>query len=105
VIFLSIVSHIAALIDVTVSHPKGFPMTNIVELKTRTTIVNESCVELLEEWLERARSGEIHTVAIAGLTDQSSSITQWSEIDHVQALLGALRILEARVVRQVVDFD
>ncbi|QIG69482.1 hypothetical protein EVB79_112 [Rhizobium phage RHph_N3_13] len=79
--------------------------SNVFELKTRTKIVNESCVELLESWLERAKSGEVQTVAIAGLTDSSSSTTQWSEIDHVQALLGALKILEARIVRQVVEFD
>jgi len=80
-------------------------MSNVVELLTRTKVVNESAIELLEHWLDMVRSGKITTVAIAGLTDESSSITQWSEIDHVQALLGALTILEARVMREVIEFD
>jgi hypothetical protein len=77
---------------------------NVVEFKPREKIVNESAVELLEDFLERVKSGEIDCISIAALTD-GSSVTQWSECDHIQALLGAITILEARLIREVIDFD
>jgi hypothetical protein len=80
-------------------------MMNVVEFKPRTKIVNESVVELLEHWLEMAKSGEVDTVAIAGLISDGSSISQASEVGHVQALLGALRILEMRIVREAIEFE
>lgn len=78
---------------------------SVVEFKPREKIVNESCVSTLEEWLERAKAGDVITVAIAGLTNENSSTTQWSEIDAVSALLGAITILEARIVREVIQGD
>lgn len=77
---------------------------NVLEFKSRPKIVNESAVELLEGFLERVKSGEIDCIAIAALTD-GSSVTQWSECDHIQALLGSITILEARLIREVIDFD
>lgn len=79
------------------------PNINVLEFKPRVKI-NQSAVELLEDFLERVKSGEIDTVAIAALTD-GSSVTQWSECDHVQALLGAIAILEARLIRNVIQDD
>jgi hypothetical protein len=79
------------------------PNLSVVEFKPKIK-VNQSAVELLEEFLERVKSGEIETVAIAALSD-GSSVTQWSECDHVQALLGAITILEARLINRVIEFD
>lgn len=81
------------------------PNINVLEFKSRPKIVNESCVETLQDWLEKAKAGEVVTVAIAGITGDGASLTQWSEIDHVQALLGAITILEAKVVREVIEVD
>ena len=79
------------------------PNLSVIEFKPKTK-VNQSAVELLEDFLERAKSGEIDCISIAALTD-GSSVTQWSECDHIQALLGAITILEARLIREVIDFD
>jgi hypothetical protein len=78
-------------------------MSNIVELKTRPVIINEKTIELLEQWLEMAKEGFIQNVALAGVTDDFASLTQWSESDNVQTLLGAINILNYKLMKSVLD--
>lgn len=78
-------------------------MSNIVELKTRSNKANQSCVETLESWLDMAKKGEINQVAISGLSPDHSSYTQYSDIEEVQTMLGAIEILKHKLLVSAVE--
>jgi hypothetical protein len=72
-------------------------MSNLVELKTRPVLVNESVVARLEEVLAEARAGKIASVAIAGVESDGSIVSAWSETDDFGKLLGAVARLQFRI--------
>ncbi len=73
-------------------------MSNIRELKTRKQEHNEQTVAMLTEWLEMAKTGELQTVAAAGILAGGESITGATASDAFQPLLGAVTILQFRML-------
>lgn len=57
----------------------------------------EKVIQVLEETLERAKSGEIRSVAIAGVCANHSVTTTWAHEDQIFALLGGLAYLQGRI--------
>ena len=66
----------------------------IVTLPTLASICAVDAVEVLERMLERARNGEITSVAIAALTVDNSAIFTYSQQISGIGLLGACTLLQ-----------
>lgn len=60
---------------------------------------NPALVELLEEYLARAKSGELRSVAIAGHLSGSRTSSGFGGENYAN-LLGGMEILKARILRQ-----
>lgn len=70
------------------AHPPGEPV--------------EEVVALLEDWLERARSGELIQVIIGGVTPGGGVSTSWvGKAEHYMVVYAAT-ILQTRIVTQAV---
>ena len=57
----------------------------------------EQVVAVLEEALARAKSGELRSVALAGVCANHSVTTTWAHEDQIFALLGGLAYLQGRI--------
>ncbi|WP_333790621.1 hypothetical protein [Sphingorhabdus sp.] len=66
----------------------------IVTLPTLANLCTADAVEVLERMLERARNGEIATVAIAALTVDNSAVFTYSQQMSGIGLLGACTLLQ-----------
>lgn len=77
--------------------------SNQIKLVTRPQQLNTEVVEVLEHWLEMAKAGEIVSISIAGVRDDLASHTQWSSCDNIQILIGAVAILQHKIIMSVVD--
>lgn len=80
----------------------------VVSLKAGTTPEGqpvERVVQLLENALKRAKSGELRSIAIAGVCGNHDATTAYEHEDHIFALLGALNYLQARIQVALVDAD
>ncbi|API59628.1 hypothetical protein BSL82_10115 [Tardibacter chloracetimidivorans] len=64
--------------------------------------VTADTVVVLETMLERARKGELSSVAIAAVTRDGAATTTWSALPSAPAILGALQILSARIIARFV---
>lgn len=69
--------------------------------KTYAAQASAEAVSTLEEWLEKAKRGEITSVAIVGLAPTGETTSICSKCPHIQALLGGLEILQWRIVREM----
>jgi hypothetical protein len=76
---------------------------SVVQLATTRTVANQSTIEKLEEMLELARDGKIICVAVACEAPDGSSWTSHSDLNSAQLMLGALDILKAKILKQIVD--
>lgn len=63
----------------------------------------EGIVALLEELLERARSGDFSAVAFAYVDRDGASGSGWTHAYSFAALTGAVAILLARLTRRALD--
>jgi hypothetical protein len=73
----------------------------VVEIKTRPAAIHESVVDRLEEALERARAGEVASVALAFVSSDGSTWCSWSETDDFARQLGSIARLQHRMnIRQ-----
>lgn len=70
---------------------------NVVSLVERRNQPAEDVVGLLESWLERARGGELVSVAVAGVDREGASMHAYTTGWKV-SLIGALTLLQHRVV-------
>lgn len=73
-------------------------MAEMLSIKTRTMQTNGSAIKVLRAYLEMAEKGEIVGVAIAAVEPGGSCFTQATESDYYQPLLGALSILQWRMI-------
>lgn len=73
-------------------------MSNLISLQTRGDKINAESVQILKEYLALAESGEIQAVAVAAVRSDSSSQTQSSSTDHFQTLIGAVAVLQHRMI-------
>jgi hypothetical protein len=74
---------------------------SVVELKTRASRINAEAISLLKDHLAKAEAGEIEAVALASVLSDGSCLTTSSANDHFQALLGAISILQHRMIDEV----
>ena len=61
----------------------------------------EELVEILEDLLTRAKSGELQSLAFAGCCSDNTVMSGLSVTDDVFALIGALRVVESVLVNKV----
>lgn len=75
--------------------------SNVISLSgdpINSVVANETCVRVLEEWLERAKSGEVIGFAIVGRHhDQAGSFAIAGSIGGY-SMLGALETAKADIV-------
>lgn len=57
----------------------------------------ESVVAILEKALERAKSGELRSIALAGTLGNNDATTAYDYENGIFALLGALTYLQGRI--------
>lgn len=62
---------------------------------------NDDVVCLLEEWLERARVGDVQAIAVAGVRSGGVTCTEWvgAASGHFHQLNSAICILQYRYLR------
>lgn len=64
----------------------------------------DDVVELLEDWLERARSGDLIQVVIGGVTAGGKTSTNWiGKAEHYQTVYVST-ILQARIIQASLNF-
>ncbi len=56
---------------------------------------------LLLEWLDRVRSGEVIAVALAGVCSDHASLTAFSPSDRHSTLIGTTAILQGKLLADV----
>ena len=61
----------------------------------------EELVEILEDLLFRAKSGELQSLAFAGLCSDNTVMSGISVTDDVFSLIGGLRVVEAVLIDRV----
>lgn len=72
---------------------------NVVSIHSRKGVVAS-----LEELLEHAKNGDLSGIAVVGTFQDGAVIEGWAGIeDSVVPTIGALRILERRVISALVD--
>jgi hypothetical protein len=70
---------------------------------------NPDVVAKLENWLERAKSGELQSVALAAICADGASVTAWSGTIKArgyatqQSTLGAIEILRGKIMKQLLQ--
>jgi len=74
--------------------------SNIREVKFGKPEQNEDVVKMLEEWLERAKSGELVAIAIAGVKRSGVVSTEWRGTagGWYHPLASAASILQHRIL-------
>lgn len=73
----------------------------LVELKPRPLAISGEVVAMLKEYLEMAEKGEIIGLAMAGILPDGSCITSAPSSDHFQRIIGAVAILQHRMLEEM----
>lgn len=71
-------------------------MTKVSQLKPKP---NDKVVKLLEGFLERAKAGELRSIALVGLNPEGS-VSAWHHDNELQALLGAVLVVQHRILSE-----
>lgn len=71
-------------------------MTNLAAVKPKP---NDKVVELLENFLQRAKDGDLRSVALVGL-NQEGSVSAWHHNNELQTLLGAILVVQHRILSE-----
>ena len=66
----------------------------IYPLPTPANVCREDAIRTLERYLEKAKAGEIITVAIAAVNAEGSANWTYSEQMHGVSLLGAVTLMQ-----------
>lgn len=61
----------------------------------------ENAISHLEAALERVRNGETVSVAIAELRSDGAPTLSWSDLDNVNAMVGAIERLKHKIMSEV----
>lgn len=69
----------------------------VVKGKSDEERANEHTVELLEDMLERAQRGEIHTIVMVGIGDGQSVVSASQTPDFIR-IIGALELAKVDVI-------
>jgi hypothetical protein len=63
----------------------------------------EAVVTMLEQWLERARKGEVKVICLAGVLIDESMATEWRGLQgqpYLPHTLGAVSLLQHRILTE-----
>lgn len=72
---------------------------NIREVKFRPDPANSGIVQMLEQWLERAKNGDVQALALVGVRTGSNVATEWKgAAGHYHELNSGAAILQRRLV-------
>ena len=69
-----------------------------VKLSTRPDQHSEEAASVLAQHLERAKAGEVVSVALVTLNRDGSTSSHWSSSDDFQPLIGGVSILAHRMI-------
>ena len=75
-------------------------MGDVTKLKTFADHTNEETITVLREHLEQAERGEIVAVAICALERSGACQTRATATDNFQGMLGALSLLQHRMMAE-----
>lgn len=64
---------------------------------------NQEIIDILKDVLDRAESGNIQSIAIAGVTGNAQTLNVFSGAVEPIALIGELRVLEREIIDLCVD--
>ena len=80
-------------------------MAKIKLLPVKPKPVNDSAVEIVTDLLDRIKSGEVHTVAIAGMTSSGEITTAYSIEQGASnfVLVGAIQWLNQRIMKDRIE--
>lgn len=67
--------------------------------------ISDATVPLLEDMLERAKAGQLSSVAVAVVYRDGSTGDAWSNPPSVATLIGAVTIMQTRLVAVVNSKD
>lgn len=73
---------------------------SVTEVKKST---NKETIDILEDMLERAKSGDIQSIAVAAVTNSCQTLNCFSGDYYPMSLIGELRVLEREVIDLCVD--
>lgn len=73
----------------------------IVSLQTRPKAINAEVVKILRELLAQAEAGDIEGLAYAARLPNGSCDTGSSSTDYFQELVGAVAILQHRMIEEM----
>jgi hypothetical protein len=77
----------------------------LVRLTTRPDEQSKDCAAVLREALARARKGSTIAIAVAEIQRDGTALAQVSNRMERSALIGAVSILHARLVKEILDED
>lgn len=76
---------------------------NVATLVTFERRCSDEAIGILEQMLERARSGEVVAVAVAGVCMDGAITTVFSKSPNVGTFVGAVEIVKARILKTLVE--
>lgn len=76
-------------------------MAEILSLITERDVCRSSVIETIEKALQQAKDGEILAVGLAVVRPDHAVCTSWSQTDVVGTLLGAVTLLQKKMVDQL----
>ena len=74
-----------------------------MSIKEIKKYVDEDTVGILKDMLSRAESGDIQSIAIAGVTNSAENFNVFSGSYYPISLIGELRVLEREIIDLCVD--
>lgn len=75
----------------------------IIQLATPAELDQQGVVDLLEEYLELARCGQLSGVALAAVTTDRRARVAHSRPSNCLSLLGAVRLLEGMCTAAILE--
>ena len=76
----------------------------LVELKTRTSDINDSVIDVLSDLLERAKAGEFSSVAIAYIRTADGLAGRYRSATTIApAMIGAISIMLQDYVAEAIE--
>lgn len=77
------------------------PLRLITQAESWNQEAQRSTIEMLEEWLAMAKSGEVVSVAISGECADGLSMSAYSRPRHRATMIGALAHMQFRLHRDM----
>lgn len=75
-------------------------MSNIREVEFAKPKQNDDIVQMLEEWLDRARAGDVQVMALVGVKPDATISTEWRGLTGggLHELISGISVLNYRVL-------